>query len=485
MISSISANILKVRSVSTSAYQMMTKKPRITYAIPADPREEALFLAFAVILQLGNFLIIFKSHRPVRFLLSLTILVCATAANRFGHFLLSCLDAVIYASKAGRRIIRCFRPLRFANGRTTLPMYLEAVSARNITKEYYDTVPDTGSEENAMDWETFKQLSIDLIPGKQMCQDFVLANGKSFKSIGQADVTCHFAKGECKDEYKVRFHVFSKLAAPVILGKEFLDQTQTLTVNTDRLEVKEDLDHAVLQVMHLNRPRRRMQCSVDGSQVMANADTGAEMNLISWSFVKKHLRMRSRLKKESLLIQFADGSTKRITASVHASLSVKGRKGTTNVKTKFFVLPRLTSETLVGQDTLQKADSFKKHLDAFIDVLGDDDRVGLNIIKWLTTKESRFMNAFRNKVPAKSNATSFSKIVLESTLSAGAFRAALAEADARELHRREQAEKRIASLSSSEQPASLDGERSRAAAYDSERAQCLALHQKRLEAQRT
>lgn len=363
---------------------------------------------------------------------------------------------------------------------------MEAKSAKAFTKNHFEAVPDTGSDENAMDWETFQALGVDLVRGQKTRKEFVLANGKTVKSMGWVEVVCCFARENLNTKYKVRFNVFSRLAAPIILGKDFLDQTQTLTRHTHRLKQKEAPRDGVLRVMHCNHASRRIRCSVDGISTFANADTGAEINLVSPAFMARMNGRHPSLRKEDLLIQLADGTIERITASFEGNLSLAGGQGDTNVEAKFYVLPGLTSDVLIGEDSLYEADVFQKHLDAFVDIPGDDDQLSLNIIKLLTQTESWLLEKLRGSASqAPQRGTSSPTALLDFTLSPNSFRSVLAEADARELHRREQAESTITRLSGHERIAACSTEQSRVRTYDSERARCVALHQRRLSAHRT
>jgi hypothetical protein len=366
-------------------------------------------------------------------------------------------------------------------------MYLEIHRKGAVypANELFEATADTGSDENAMDWPTFKTLGLKLIQGKHARKEFTLANGKSFKSMGQVQVHCSFARDTFNHNYKVRFNVFSRLATPVIIGKAFLDATETMTLHQDRLTIKKEPDDGLLRVMHFNRPNSRIHCSVDGRTLLANADTGAEMNLVSPSFMSKTGRWRRGLNKENLQIMLADGSSERITASFEGSISLDGYQGRSDVNAKFYVLPGLTSEALIGEDTLDEVDVFRKHFDAFVHDFEDDDQISLNIIKWLTERESRLVNVLARRSAADGRVASATTSLPDVALTPRAFRTTLADADARECDRCEQAERRIGTLSGRERAVALDAEQVRAFRYQTERARCLALHQQRINAQRT
>ena len=366
-----------------------------------------------------------------------------------------------------------------------LPMLLETRSAGLVTRRYLDAVPDTGADENAIDWTTCKSLGFDLDRRPAACKKFTTANGRPFWSIGQTEASCSFARGKDKTQSRVRSNVFSDLAAPLILGQDFLEETRTLNLHKNRLIEKLDYDAPTMRVLHMTRPSRRLQCSVDGLDAFAHADTGADMNLVSPHFASKIHRTRSRLAKEDLQVQFADGSTEFISASFEASLSMDGRQDTSNVMTKFYVLPGLTSDVLLGNAVLEEANVFMNHLDSFTNIFNDNEQLSLNIIKWLTERETRLVNVFKQKRPSPRDSGTASSAIPDARLGQTELRSALAEADARELYRREQAEIRISKLTAHERGAADDRERARAAEYDSRRVRCVILHEQRLAAQST
>jgi curved DNA-binding protein CbpA len=366
-----------------------------------------------------------------------------------------------------------------------LPVSLQEnpLDGKGFRFKSFDAVPDTGSDENAMDWETCKLLRLSLNRSRR--REFQLANGKPFKSMGQVIVPLAWGTSSYRYSltFPVVFNVFSRLASPVILGKEFLDETETLTTHQYRLAWREKDDKRQLKIMHLNRPGSRIQCTINGLAALAHADTGAEMNLVRPSFGYKLGRTRGSLTKEDLYVQLADGSCERISSSFECTVGIDGFYGTSCSSTKFYILPGLTSEALLGETTLYEMDVFVKHQSAFVDASDDDEQASLNLIKWLSDRESRVVNSVGGSSTTRSNQTSSPSNLPPASLCEKAFRSALAEADARELHRREQAENRISILADNLKAAARDAERSRAALFDTERARLLALRQQRVNTQ--
>jgi hypothetical protein len=199
------------------------------------------------------------------------------------------------------------------------------------------------------------------------------------------------------------------------------------------------------------------------------------MNLISPALAAKMGKRRDTITDEDLYVMFADGSRAHIASSFYSDLSLSTGKYTSNLHTKFYVLPGLTSEVLIGEKTVNDADVFGNHLDAFVDA---DEHLSLNPIKWLTKIEEKFFNFLNNKGSPTQNRPDPNDPLGEKY-----FRKTLNEADSREHHRQDQAERRIASLPERERRAARDAETAQAAAYEAERARCIDTHERRILAQ--
>lgn len=132
------------------------------------------------------------------------------------------------------------------------------------------TIPDTGSRENMISLDELRRLG-PRISGKP--QEFVMGNGGKTRSLGSVYLKCAFAKGDQLPTRRL-FHVFNKLVVKAIMGKKFLDDTETLKKHQHRLEEVYTTTKTSLLVMHLSRPRQLMFCYVNGHLVQANLILG-------------------------------------------------------------------------------------------------------------------------------------------------------------------------------------------------------------------
>lgn len=156
-----------------------------------------------------------------------------------------------------------------------------------IGTESITAIPDTGSDENAISSAYAKKIGLHVQTHADSPASFQLANGRFIQSSGIASATCSFRKGLNKQSgTAIFFNVFPELAVPVIIGRAFLQATETLTRHIDRLDISihQRPPSVPPRILHLNHPVQRLRCYLNVNLVYANADTGAEMNLVSPEF---------------------------------------------------------------------------------------------------------------------------------------------------------------------------------------------------------
>ena len=93
-----------------------------------------------------------------------------------------------------------------------------------------------------MDKTTIKKLQLTVSNKSSDCRDFAIGNGRKIVSIGCIMIGFSFANEKMK-ALKASFYVFRKITTNValILGRDFLDTTETLTKHTHRLRERMDL----------------------------------------------------------------------------------------------------------------------------------------------------------------------------------------------------------------------------------------------------
>ncbi|KAL7929793.1 hypothetical protein V8C35DRAFT_314336 [Trichoderma chlorosporum] len=254
--------------------------------------------------------------------------------------------------------------------------------------------PDTGSDDNIISFELTKRLKLQLQLDEKD-KIFYMANGKVVKALGQALIRCSFGAGNATDTtiLECKVYVFESLAVPVIMGTGFLKETEIFTKHKDRLIEQIVPSMQALQVNSIGKPKRGLICRLDTFVGCANADTGSDLDLVSPQFAKQR---GFNIEPGSEKLEFADGSFGYTSGVISASFTVGNVDDVRGfiprgeiLDLDFCVLDSLTSDILVGQETLESLDMFNQHYDSFIDSLPPQPgQSECNIIRHIGTIES-------------------------------------------------------------------------------------------------
>ena len=239
---------------------------------------------------------------------------------------------------------------------------------------------DSGAERgNFMDRNLASKLSLRLRNKKSDCKRFCMGNGKIVKALGRVKVVCAFAK-EAQTKIECWFYVFNELASPLIMGSQFLEKTKTLSDHVHRLE---DCipNPGTLPVVNLigstQHAKRRFTAHIDHRLTLINADSGSDLDLMSSTYVRAHGYQLDRRRRCRKRVRFADNTIAETIGQVQATLTLGD--GSTYLKV-IDVLPKLTSEVLLGQFTLQEINAFTFHRDSFVDVFAGERHLELSVL---------------------------------------------------------------------------------------------------------
>ena len=247
--------------------------------------------------------------------------------------------------------------------------------------------PDSGSEENIILQDVVTKLGLLASIDPATTEAFTLGNGKRVESIGMVRILCTFAKDRYADMWCC-FNVFKELVVPLIMGAGFLRQTETLTRYRSRLRERPNQEHVIPRSLQVDNAKERLMCFLNHEPVMANADTGSEMNLISSAYACKVAPDAVQQLESQREVQFADGSTACLAGVTAVKFSL-----TTNshaFEMWFYVLDGLTCDVLLGEETLDEVDAFDPDRMLVIpanDTKNDISRIDLNTIVWLEVPE--------------------------------------------------------------------------------------------------
>ena len=242
---------------------------------------------------------------------------------------------------------------------------------------------DTGAEgSNFMTNKLAEDLKLHVRTKESDRKSFSMGTGKVRRAIGRVKAWCSFAK-ESGTRMKCWFYVLPKLASPLIMGSQFLRDTKTMSHFTHRLEDQPSctpIAPMVNLISSTQQARRRLVAFIDDRQTYINADSGSHLDLVSSAYTKKYGYNVDRRRECRKRIRLADATTAETIGQVKVELML--HDGSTYLET-FDVLPGLTSEVLIGEDTLDKLKIFTEHEGSFIDVLGGERHFELSILSYL------------------------------------------------------------------------------------------------------
>ena len=176
------------------------------------------------------------------------------------------------------------------------------------------------------------------------------------------------------------------------MGMAFLDETETLSNKRYRLEPRLSLGGEPFENCSINNPTRRLLCIAATEPVLANADTGSEIDLLSLAYCQKRNFVVAPINRDESQVQFADGSVSHLVGAVDMTIII-GHVNGIRFKVKFYVLEDLTCDLLLGEDILNETDAFRTYENAF-SIENDGDSVAeVNTIVWFNTFE-RFLTRF-------------------------------------------------------------------------------------------
>jgi hypothetical protein len=249
---------------------------------------------------------------------------------------------------------------------------------------------DTGADENVMTLEEAQRLGLVVTSEEADLKAFCLADGKSIRSLGKAVSGCDFSQGSAApDALVTTFYVFQTLIEPIIMGLGFLELTETLTKHRDRLIQFEVPSSLPLRVLSIGMPKGNLVCRLASNTVLANADSGSDLDFISGNYARTH---NIDLVPNNEKIMLADGSI--VTTSGIARLSLLvGEPDTYNksenspssieISSEFHVFDDMIHDVLIGYASIEKLKVFTRHNDSLLPGVGLSGMSGINIIRHL------------------------------------------------------------------------------------------------------
>lgn len=261
----------------------------------------------------------------------------------------------------------------------------------NIHGQVISTCPDSGSDANIMSLTTARQLGL-VLETSPIRERFSLANGLEVQSLGQITTTCSFTDLYAQKPEECTFHIFSVLAVPVIMGTGFLSATQVFTIHRSKLIAEEVASTELLSVNFLGSPRNSLVCRLQTHVACAIIDTGSDLNLVSSDFAQK---LGHRVVPNHEKLQLADGSYDYTAGLITIDFSLGdvdenyrflARSGEKQLD--FHVLKSLSTDVLIGSDTVDEFAVFQMHAESFIPNISCNGLGNTNILRHIGRAES-------------------------------------------------------------------------------------------------
>lgn len=233
---------------------------------------------------------------------------------------------------------------------------------------YVQANPDTGASHDMISesYATANNYHIDS-SGAGVAN---LPGGRQAWMLGTTTLTFRF-EGE-ETVYSRIFQVMRELSYSCILGNAFLKLTKTLSVTQNRLDrirqVAKRITSRIPRFHLIGGTHERLQGTVNGYQVCALADTGADVNIIRRDVAKRlGLKIWSNRRHRKLL-ELGDGSFIRTVGTAYNAQWCFGPSGSTEpLRCEFQVLDDIPCDVILSNDFLFDSSAFELYEHYFYD----------------------------------------------------------------------------------------------------------------------
>jgi hypothetical protein len=275
-----------------------------------------------------------------------------------------------------------------------------------IKKKDCIACPDSGSEKNIMS----EALAVDrkLYIQRRRPRDikeFQLGNGKFIWSIGRVRVKVQIPGLPLRKS--LNFYVFKDCPVDLVLGISFLAKAKIFTTNRHLLEEcpseMKNISPLLWIVFQKSKkpvpehPPNRLNCWLDGRSLVAAADTGSDLNMMSLDCARREEFEIDTRPESRRYVRFGDGTQGETIGQVYVySFTLDWRRADTKIRTEtsplkpgseadalvailgpehptpseqviergcasnviFHVFPGLPCDVVLGGDLLRKTDAF-------------------------------------------------------------------------------------------------------------------------------
>lgn len=292
-------------------------------------------------------------------------------------------------------------PRNHERSRLSLPVAYRACERRYLPLEINGKMtyglPDNALIGNAMteEWARFIGAKIEHSPSKH---SFVNAKGQSFESIGTTQLVVSIPEPlsqsiTTEKEWGCSFAVVKQLAAPLVLGAAFLQETRTLT-NLAYLLVKKTLSvtkrhlndlRTIWRFMHMGSWTQNLDCFLDNERLLASLDTGSDIDAVSLEYARsRSWEIQPSIEDESYVL-LANNELVKLSGYVETTLRIKPRCDSKEqcVPKKLFVLDGLVCDVVLGDSTIESLNIFDEYSNSIAEAMEPEGMDAFRMIQWI------------------------------------------------------------------------------------------------------
>ncbi|KOS19812.1 hypothetical protein ESCO_005787 [Escovopsis weberi] len=235
-----------------------------------------------------------------------------------------------------------------------------------VRRTSVEAFPDSGADRCYISSRLASNLGAKLVPGTE--RGVQLANKKSVESPGMVEVPFKF-EGE-QHEHTLSCWIIPNCIHDLILGRDFLGATKTLTQYARRIGNKVVSWPGKLRLTYLDGERQRLWGWFGDFFVDALPDTGSDLMLMSGQFARRIGLQVDESFENWLEVEFADGTTEWTSGVVR---NVPWTVGDETIRCDFHVLEDLRVDVILSKDYLFGMNAFSEYGKFFSDTSAEVD----------------------------------------------------------------------------------------------------------------
>ncbi|KAL8346689.1 hypothetical protein RB598_000534 [Gaeumannomyces tritici] len=245
-----------------------------------------------------------------------------------------------------------------------------------------DALPDSGADNCCIDLAIARKNNLKVLPTNK--KRIVLGSGKVIYPVGEVRADWTF-RGE-HEVHTLVLYVLKTLTADLALGNLFLKATKTFTEHKSRISrTASALSRKLFRLMLLGGGTDRIRGYLDGEEVHALPDTGAEIMAMSTAMALRQGYVIDDREESRIMVEFADGSTKLARGLVRGlkwdfgpgskpASNNPDSPGVPRARCDFYVVDDLPVDVILSADFVLDFDVFSPKYEAcFLDGRGPAD----------------------------------------------------------------------------------------------------------------